>query len=79
MRQSKFHRDIPNETPITRSTKTPNIKEYHIGVWDCRFYLIDDDNNAVLNKDGEVQLYDAPELDLSHISDYVEHDDLKEV
>jgi hypothetical protein len=53
-------------------------KEYHIGVWDCRFYLVDDDGNSRLGEDGKVQLYDAPDLDWSHIAEYVEHDDLEE-
>jgi hypothetical protein len=49
-----------------------------IGVWDCTFYLADDDGNAVLNEDGTVKMFDAPDLDYSHIAESVELSDLKE-
>ena len=50
-----------------------------VGVWDCTFYLTDDDGNDVLDKDGSVQIYNAPDLDWSHIAEYVEEEDLEEV
>ena len=50
-----------------------------VRVWDCTFYLMDDDGNEVLDKDGNVQIYDAPALDWSYLADYVEIEDLVEV
>jgi len=50
-----------------------------VGVWDCTFYLTDDDGNDVLDKDGSVQIYNAPDLDWSHIAEYVEVEDLVEI
>jgi len=49
-----------------------------IGVWDCTFYLTDDDGNAVLNEDGTIKMFDAPDLDYSHIAESVELNELKE-
>ena len=49
-----------------------------IGVWDCTFYLTDDDGNAVKNEDGTIKMFDAPALDWSHIAESVELNELKE-
>ena len=54
-------------------------KKLSIGVWDLTFYLMDDDGEEVLNNDGTVKMFDAPELDLSWIVDSVEFDDLEEL
>ena len=55
------------------------LTDLTVRVWDCTFYLMDDDGNDVLDKDGNVQIYDAPDLDWSHLADYVEIEDLVEV
>jgi len=47
-----------------------------IGVWDCTFFLTDSDDNYVLDKDGNVQIYHAPDKDWSHIAEDVELEDL---
>ena len=44
----------------------------NIGVWDCTFYLTDDDGNEVLSEDGTIKMFDAPDLDWSHIAQSVE-------
>ena len=55
------------------------MKGKNIAVWDCTFYLQDDEGNDILNEDGSVKIFDAPKLDFSHIAEYVELDDLEEV
>ena len=54
-------------------------KKLSIGVWDLTFYLMDDDGEEVLNNDGTVKMFDAPELDCGWIVDSVEFDDLEEL
>ncbi len=51
----------------------------NILVWDCTFYKQDDDGNAVLNKNGNVQIYNAPDMDYSDLAESVEEEDLEEV
>ena len=55
-----------------------NIDNLTVGVWDCTFYLTDDDGNEILNNDGTIKMFDAPDLDWSHIAESVELDDLAE-
>ena len=47
-------------------------------VWECSFNLMDEDDNEVCNEDGSVKIFTAPDLDWSHIAEYVELKDLKE-
>ena len=47
-------------------------------VWDCTFCLYDEEGNEILNDDGSVKIFHAPKLDWSHISEYVQLDDLVE-
>ena len=54
-------------------------ENYDIAVWECTFYLYDEEGNEVLNEDGSVKIFDAPKLDWSHIAEYVELEDLEEV
>ena len=54
-------------------------ENYDIAVWECTFYLYDEEGNEVLNEDGSVKIFDAPKLDWSHIAEYVELEDLQEV
>tara|TARA_R110002051_G_C8531773_1_gene469719 strand:+ start:256 stop:432 length:177 start_codon:yes stop_codon:yes gene_type:complete len=53
-------------------------EQSNIGVWDCTFYLTDDDGNAVLSEDGTVKMFDAPDFDWSYIAESVELKDLEE-
>ena len=55
--------------------------KYHINVWDVTFYKVDDDGNALRNEDGSVRLFHNPDMDCSHISEWlewVEEEDLVE-
>ena len=47
-------------------------------VWDCRFYMQDDNGNDVVDKHGHVKIFRAPDLDWSYIAEYVEVRDLVE-
>ena len=47
-------------------------------VWECSFSLMDEDYNEICNEDGSVKIFTAPDLDWSHIAEYVELKDLKE-
>ena len=51
----------------------------NILVWDWTFYKQDDDGNCVLDDDGNVKIYTAPDMDYSDISESVEEKDLEEV
>jgi len=54
-------------------------KKYTIRVWDCTWYLTDEDGNEVLDEHGFVQIYDAPQLDHSVIAEHPEVSDLVKV
>jgi len=54
------------------------LNSLSVRVWDCTFYLMDDDGNDVLDEDGNVQIYNAPDLDWSHLAEYVGIEDLVE-
>jgi len=44
------------------------------------FRLVDDDGNDLIDKDGNVRVFTAPDLDfVSYAYDLVEYDDLEEV
>ena len=53
-------------------------KNNDIVVWDCTFYLYDEEGNEILNDDRSIKIFRAPNLDWSHISEYVELEDLEE-
>jgi hypothetical protein len=56
------------------------MSKYNIGVWDIQFYKKDDDGNNLLNSDGSIKLFTVvTDIDLSHISEYVEDEDLEEI
>ena len=61
-----------------RIKRFPYTSDVNIGVWDCTFYLTDDDGNEVKNEDGTIKMFDAPDLDWSYIAESVELSDLKE-
>jgi|TARA_R110000824_G_C14901879_1_gene645551 hypothetical protein len=56
----------------------PNVK-LSVGVWDCTFYVRDDEGFEILNDDGTIKMFHAPDLDWSHVAELVELDDLEEV
>ena len=56
------------------------MNKYDICVWDIQFCKKDDDGNELLNSDGSVKLFRvAVDIDLSDISEYLEHEDLEEI
>ena len=55
----------------------PN-KSYSIGVWDMTFYVVDEDGNHVLDEQGEIAVFHAPNIDYSYMADGIEVDDLDE-
>lgn len=56
------------------------MSEYDICVWDIQFCKKDDDGNELLNSDGSIKLFRvAVDIDLSDISEYLEHEDLEEI
>ncbi len=59
------------------------IKNKHdfknVGLWDCMFYLLDDDGNDLTDDDGKVILFTAPHVDYAGVLDYITVDDLEEV
>jgi len=54
-------------------------KNNDVVLWECTFFLYDEEGNEILNEDGSVKIFHAPNLDWSHIAEYVELDDLEEV
>ena len=52
-------------------------KNCYIYVWECSFYLMDDDGNEVLNDDGTVKLFEA-DVDCSYVAESLELEDLEE-
>jgi hypothetical protein len=53
-------------------------KNYTIYVWDCTFYLMDGDGNEVLNDDGTIKIFEAPNNDWSYMAESIEVEDLEE-
>ena len=50
-----------------------------IGIWDCSFYFVDGDGNAVSDEKGKVRIFTADDHDYSDMADRVEFDELSEV
>ena len=55
------------------------MKNYSIAVWDIQFYKVDDEGNELLDEDGNVKLFGAPDLDCSYLAEGMDDDDLVEV
>lgn len=53
-------------------------KKYYINVWECLFYKVDENGNELKDNNNNVILYEAPNLDYSSNSEFVEEDDLIE-
>ena len=51
---------------------------HSIAVWDLKFYKVDAEGNEMLNKDGSVKLFDAPEYDCSYLAEGMDEDALEE-
>jgi len=65
-------------------TGEEELEKMNVCVWDVRFYMNDDDGNELLNDDGSVKLFTAPDLNLDVIVQHAEYgfvspDDLEEV
>jgi hypothetical protein len=45
-------------------------------VWEITFWKMDDNGDEVRDKNGDVQLFHAPDLDFSHIAEYPNLEDL---
>ena len=56
-----------------------NNNSLNVGVWECTFYVRDDDGNEILNDDGTIKMFNAPNIDWSYITEFVELHDLEEV
>jgi hypothetical protein len=51
----------------------------NVGVWDCTFYMVDDNGKELTDKDGYVKLFKPNDgFDYSYISESVEVEDLVE-
>lgn len=50
-----------------------------IEVWDVTFYKVNEDGDTVIDSEGNVQLYNAPNIDCSYIAEGVNDNDLEEV
>jgi hypothetical protein len=53
--------------------------EYHIGVWEVQFYLVDKEGNPKKDDNGNVIVYELPKADFGHLADICEVDELEEV
>jgi len=67
-----------NLTPkIQKAWADANAKRYSIEVWDIQFYMVDDEGNELLDEDGNVKLFDAPDFDCSHLTEGMDDCDLR--
>jgi len=51
-------------------------KNYSVGIWDCTFYLVDEDGNPLFNEDGSVKEFYSNKIDMSYWADGIDPDDL---
>ena len=54
-------------------------KNYTVGIWDCTFYLVDEDGKYLLNDDGTVKEFYSEKIETGHWTDGIDPDDLKEI
>ena len=70
---------------MTKYQERINRKQYEnavfdICLWDIQFSKKDEEGNTLKNKDGSIKLFQVVrDIDLSHISEYVKHEDLEEI
>ena len=50
---------------------------HSIAVWDLTLYMVDDEGNELLDEDGNVKLFDAPDFDCSWITEDMDDCDLR--
>ena len=50
-------------------------KKYYINVWECLFYKVDEQGNELRDDNGNIILYEAPKLDYSSNTEFIEDDD----
>ena len=49
-----------------------------VGVWDVSFYLMDENGDELVHKDGDIVLFDAPDHDvITGLTDWLEPEDLQ--
>ena len=51
----------------------------NVGLWDCMFYLLDDDGNELMDDEGKVIIFTAPHVDYAGVFDYITVHDLEEM
>ena len=51
-------------------------KNYTVGIWDCTFYLVDEDGKYLLNDDGTVKEFYSDKIDMSYWAEGIEPNDL---
>ncbi len=54
-------------------------KNYAVGIWNCTFYLVDEDGNQLLNEDGTTKEFYSNKIDMSYWADGIDPDDLVEI
>ena len=70
----------PNEPHDEYGRAVGKYSNYpNVGLWDCMFYLLDDDGNELKDDEGKVIIFTAPDSDYSYVLDWITVDDLEEV
>jgi len=64
------------EREILHAKAHPKPKNI-VRVWDVLFYLEDENGQMATDHKGRIQIFDAPDKDLSHIEEYVDVKDLR--
>jgi hypothetical protein len=70
----------PNEPHDSRGRPVGKYSNYpNVGLWDCTFYLLDDDGNELMDDEGKVIIFTAPHVDYAGVFDYITVHDLEEM
>ena len=83
-KEHKEHKTCVPEVPAPRDWEReilhakahPKPKNI-VRVWDVLFYLEDENGQMATDHKGRIQIFDAPDKDLSHIEEYVDVKDLR--
>ena len=51
-------------------------KNYSVGIWDCTFYLVDEDGNKLLDEDGNVKEFYSNKVETGYFAEGIDPDDL---
>lgn len=55
-------------------------KKYIPKLWDVQFYKEDEEGNPLRSEDGGLKLFTVHrDVDVSHMSEYIENEDLEEI